>query len=361
MADALAPKPDRNLAIDAIKGVGILQVVLHHTLGQSARLYAQKGDWAWTLMRFTAWFTNFAIPLFLLLSAMLLAGSVLRQSPKEFIVRRLTRTLWPYLLWSLIFWLLRWWQNPHTFDRPGKLLGELLAGKAEYHLYFMIILMQLTILLPAVVWLLRRWKVGFGTLLAVSAALQGLAFLVNRVPMLSLKNPGSSITWYIPALLVGAWIGLNRETFAEVWRRWWPAFAAVGLVAGAAFAWLSVRMELKLPIESLSYNSLSVVFRVGASLALLGAAVPLAATRVGPTLAALGRYSLAIYLAHPPVLKLMSGPRISALLGHLPAPAIWVTVIVTALTYFFGWLTTFVRLDVPLFGQKLPRQAPATS
>ena len=53
-------------------------------------------------------------------------------------------------------------------------------------------------------------------------------------------------------------------------------FTFPAVVTGIAFTVLSIRNELKLPVESLSFNSLSVVFRVGASLALLGAAAPLA-------------------------------------------------------------------------------------
>ena len=62
MSDAPPPRADRNLAIDAVKGVGILQVVLFHSLGQGARNFATKGDRHWVAMRALAWATNFAIP-----------------------------------------------------------------------------------------------------------------------------------------------------------------------------------------------------------------------------------------------------------------------------------------------------------
>ncbi len=368
MADAALPKADRNLAIDAVKGIGILEVVLHHGLGQGATLYSKKGDVAWTTIRSIAWLTNFAIPLFLLLSAMLLAGSLLK-SPDvpRFVWRRASRTLWPYLAWTGIYWLLRLRTNPHAFDNPRKLLGEALTGKAMYHLYFMVILIQLSVVLPFVVAALRGRKIGFPAILLLAGLFQLAFFLLNRVPALTVSSPGSLLTWYVGPLLVGAWIALNRDAWGEAWRREWPILTFVAFATGAAFAALSVRLELKLPVESLSYNALSVLFRVSASLALLGAAAPLAASRVGPVLAALGRYSLAIYLVHPLFLKGVGGPRVRhvfeiAIHSRLPDLVIFTFVfvsllVVLGLSYAFGLLTSFVRLDLPLFGQTLPRRS----
>ena len=360
MPDAPPPKADRSPAIDAVKGVGILQVVLFHSLGQGARSFATKGDLHWIAMRALAWATNFAIPLFLLLSATLLAGSLAKASSVgRFVWRRASRTVWPYLLWSGIYWLLRWRTNPHAFDRPAKLAVELLTGKAAYHLYFMVILFQLSIAVPFVVAALRGRRIGFGWMLLLCGVLQFGFFLLNRVPGLTVASPGSLLTWYVAPLVMGVWIAQNREAWNEAWRRTWPSLTAVGVAAGIAFAILSVRLDLGRVVESLSYNGLSVAFRTAASLALLGAAGPLAGTRPGPTLAALGRYSLPIYLVHPAILRVFGGPTMVRLLSPLPFPALWVAAAVTALSYLFGWLAGLIRLDVPLFGQRLPRQAVA--
>ena len=291
---------------------------------------------------------------------MLLAGSFAKSpSVGRFVWRRASRSLWPYLVWSVLYWLVRWRTNPHTFDHPAKLATELLTGKAAYHLYFMVILFQLAIAVPFVVLALRGRRIAFGWMLALCGALQVGFFLLNRVPGLGVANPGSLLTWYVAPLLMGVWIALYREDWGVAWRREWPLLTFCALVTGGVFAYLGVRVDLGLPVESLSYNSLSVVFRTAASLALVGAAGALATTRLGPTLAALGRYSLPIYLVHPMILRLFGGPRIVPALAHLPFPALWVVIAVTALSYAFGWIMSVVRLDVPLFGQVLPRRAPA--
>lgn len=359
MADAPPPQPDRNLAIDAVKGIGILQVVVHHALGQGARTFAHKGDEAWTTMRAIAWATNFAIPLFLLLSAMLLAGS-LRKQPNvgRFVWRRTTRSLWPYVVWTVLYWALRSRENPGLWQDTSRLGFELLRGKAMYHLYFMVILLQLSLAVPFVVAAVRRVALPFGPLFLLSLVLQGLVFYLNKAAF-HWSSPASIVLWYVPSLLVGVWIGLNREAWTEAWRRWWPALTVVGAAGAILFAWMNVEGELGRPWNSFAYNGTSTLFRTSASLALLGAAPWLASLRVGPILAALGRYSLPIYLVHPAILRLLGGPRISHAFGLLPVPVFWTIIVVTIVSYGFAWLMSLARVDFVLFGQSLPRQTKA--
>ena len=355
MSDAPVIKPDRNLAIDAVKGIGILQVVAHHALGQGARIFATKGDASWTAMRATASATNFAIPLFLLLSAMLLAGSFVKQPDVgRFVWRRTSRTLWPYLVWSLIYWADRSRQNPHLWQDLGRLGSALLRGKAYYHLYFMVILLQLSLAAPLVVVAIKRVPMAFGTVLSLSFALQYGAFALQREVIRS-QAPATMIYWYVPSLVVGVWIALNRERWALAWRSWWPALTVVGLVGAGLFALMNVDGERGHPWNGLTYNATAVVFRVSASLALLGAAPALARLRVGPLLAALGRYSLPIYLVHPEILRLLGGKRISHAIGSLPFPVLWTILVVTAASYALAWMASLVRIDLLLFGQPLPR------
>jgi peptidoglycan/LPS O-acetylase OafA/YrhL len=121
---------------------------------------------------------------------------------------------------------------------------------------------------------------------------------------------------------------------------------------------MNVDSELGQPWDGTLYNWTSVVFRLSASLALLGFAPRFAEMRVGPFLAALGRYSLPIYLIHPVILRLLGGVRVTGALERLPAPALWTILIVTAVSYGIAWLLSVMRLDFVLFGQPLPRRVP---
>ena len=78
----------------------------------------------------------------------------------------------PYLAWSLVYFLAdggayRPWSAP-----AQRLLGDLLAGTARYHLYFLLVTMQIYALFPLLLWLLRATRRHHGLLLAASLAVQ---------------------------------------------------------------------------------------------------------------------------------------------------------------------------------------------
>lgn len=95
---------ERRTPFDVLKGIGILEVIAHHALGQAGRKYALEGSTEWWTLRLVNRTLHFAIPLFLLVSAALLTQSLIKRPDwRRFVGRRTLRTFWPYLLWSVIF------------------------------------------------------------------------------------------------------------------------------------------------------------------------------------------------------------------------------------------------------------------
>jgi peptidoglycan/LPS O-acetylase OafA/YrhL len=68
--------------------------------------------------------------------------------PWKFWRRRVPLVAVPYLVWTLIYW----WSTPGGRPGLGVLGADLLDGNAEYHLYFLLVTLQLYLVFP---WLMR--------------------------------------------------------------------------------------------------------------------------------------------------------------------------------------------------------------
>ena len=68
--------------------------------------------------------------------------------PWQFWKRRVPLVAVPYLVWTLIYW----WSTPGGRPGLGVLGADLLDGNAEYHLYFLLVTLQLYLVFP---WLMR--------------------------------------------------------------------------------------------------------------------------------------------------------------------------------------------------------------
>lgn len=142
--------------LDLARVCAMLAVILIHAtsayIGAESRFTcfgANAAFWGNQLARF-------AVPLFILLSGVSLRLSDRGQSAARFYRKRLVKIGLPYIVWSLVYEL-----AGNGFDLAALFAAEqlpvlgrtLLLGRAESHLYFIVVLVQLYLLYPA----LRRW------------------------------------------------------------------------------------------------------------------------------------------------------------------------------------------------------------
>ena len=140
--------------LEVFRGLAILEVVLPHVTGRSLRELPQ-GSPEWLLLAAAIPTLHFAVPDFHFMPTLVLGASFYREFRLgRYLRNRALRLLWPYLLWSGIYLLFRYWDT--GVFQPERLLHQLLFGKAYFHLYFLVVALQLTLLLPFFVPLLRR-------------------------------------------------------------------------------------------------------------------------------------------------------------------------------------------------------------
>jgi peptidoglycan/LPS O-acetylase OafA/YrhL len=291
--------------VEIFRGLAILEVILHHVTGRFLRLLPE-GSVAWLTVAVVNRTFHYAVPAFLMLSALILALSLLRRYELGAYLRnRLLRALWPYLLWSGLYLGYRWW----AYDVPpslARLDDYLLWGKAYFHLYFLAVALQLYLVLPLVVPWVRRSPPFWLVLLTMVGVTLG-AYVFNRW-VYRMPYVGSWLLWYTPTVLLGLWLASQQHRLPQIVRRGmiWSLFGAcVGLAVYLPLALAVLRGN---PVNTFLYQVANWLYTGCVSFVLLSVAWWLSqqAWRWVEGVRLLGRYSLQIYLLHPLVISELS-------------------------------------------------------
>ncbi len=151
---------ERNYAIDFIRLVSILGVVvIHTTTAFNDRVTLFSLDFYFFHLINQA--SRFAVPLFFLISGFLLASRYVEiKNPLIFYKKRLYKILIPYVTWSMIYYLIIF---PNSINSllSKKFTNALLTGDSSYQLYFIPAIIILYLLFPLIIYfkkiLLTKW------------------------------------------------------------------------------------------------------------------------------------------------------------------------------------------------------------
>lgn len=178
-----------------IRGLAILAVLSVHILSSLHQIYLNQ-TWQWFSVSLDQ-ASRFCVPAFIILSGYGLASKYHEQQVSwwPFIKSRLKKLLPLYIVWSatsaLIFSLVPTWSAGYD---PQPFLLQLLFGRADYQMYFLVVLFQLYVIFP---WLWRGQRhitaIFFGSL-----GVQLATFFVLA------KNP--HITDQQAYVFAGSWI-----------------------------------------------------------------------------------------------------------------------------------------------------------
>ena len=299
------PPTPRLGQLDICRGLAILAVLFIHVSGHfltvlhPAKSTATPG-WAWDVLVVPNQCFQWAVPCFLMMSALVNAQSLARSGDLgTYAARRVQTALLPYLLWSGLYigvdtalGIL----HHLTFGHIAKLL---LTGTAHFHLYFFILVLEMYALLPILLPLFRRqfpfWAIALG-----AAVLQLAVYGLNR--FVFLHRFQSTILWDILPVALGLWLFSRAADLRPVLER-----SGLWIAAGVTVAGLLVYEPLALHLLAFPRQSINTfAFQVGqwgytAGMSFLALALAFALGRnfLSRILAYLGGQSLAIYVMHP--------------------------------------------------------------
>ncbi|ALG86154.1 acyltransferase [Gordonia phthalatica] len=179
--------------VDLIRTTTFALVIFMHVLTSTTAEFSSMGTNATALLLHSTRNIFFALTGFVLMYQYLDRPDFRTTS---FWRRRMKLVILPYLVWSFLYWVVTvMWMGGRLADIPTSLneLGDrIMWGTAAYHLYFLLVMLQVYLLFPLLRKLILATRGHHGLVLAVSVGLQ--------VTVLSLIS-----YWAPPAALQELW------------------------------------------------------------------------------------------------------------------------------------------------------------
>ena len=130
--------------------IALFAVVVLHTA--SLMEFNKVPMQAWIVADFYNALTRFAVPVFVMITGALLLHR--EYEIKDFLKRRLTRVVWPFLFWSIVFIFYSWYNAEVKFSDDIwanlQIALHMLRNGAYYHLWYVYMLIGLYLFIPVI-------------------------------------------------------------------------------------------------------------------------------------------------------------------------------------------------------------------
>ncbi|MHA6803681.1 acyltransferase [Salinifilum ghardaiensis] len=323
--------------INLFRVLSFASVILIHVLSGAALLPSMPSHAVQMLLHFTR-------EAFFALTGFVLTYQALRRPlpARQFWRKRFPWVAAPYLTWSVVYWIrFTWGAWPQTTleDALDGLLLGLVTGGHWYHLYFLLVTLQMYLVFPALLRLVRATAGQHRWLLAASIAAQlALAGLASYAPRTGLWTPvlDEHIDVMLPAYQLYALVGMLTAWHFDAIHAWVRRHGRIVLAALAGTALLAQACYWTVVAHGMSPLRAGTVFQpwlvpyfltVLATLYAVGswwAAHRRPGDRASRVITYASERSFGIFLAHPLVLDALLAPfrALAATIGPLASLAL---------------------------------------
>lgn len=296
--------------LDVLKGLAITAVIAIHTTSDGLIKF-DVSSYSYMVYLFINRLSQFAVPAFIFASSLLLSyvyrerfRTITIRHLKNFYLKRLMRIIPPYMSWTFIYLLTKYvitgGATPLTIHNY---LKYIITGNGYYHLYFVIIILQLYLFMPFIVFLISHVKIKFCHMLLISALIQILFYYVYQSYIVHyFQRSAVLVAWYILLVFTGSWIGINYEAYTRK-EKYIATCLPVAIVSGVSYIYLYHLLNLSIYVPLSVFNLVWYIYVTSAALSLLYISKRL---RIR-SLESAGRLSFGIYLIHPLLLSIMNG------------------------------------------------------
>jgi len=295
---AAAKEGERDLFFDAMKGFGILLVIMGHALQQSGPDF--EDNFAFRLIY------SFHMPLFFFVSGYLFQAGLERKKlfPFTFTLKKARALVVPFLSWYLIFGL---WQGLPP-DMTFSTFVHRFVDNPTYGYWFLWVLFLCFVSFLPLVWLQQRLSAKWHWILIVLSYL--FAHYIRKQPINEYGLLLLKIHYFYFA--AGFFLCCWRK-YLSIFKNWWPELCLVGFLFMIPYYRYRRGGEMPFHAYLVTYHHrrvalLTDVFKYSLALFGIGSAAQVVKAlirgRGGRWLAWIGRHTLDIYVIHLPALSL---------------------------------------------------------
>ncbi len=145
-------KPQTIDWINNLKVISLFAVIVLHTASPLLMDFKKADLSNWLVADFYNALVRFAVPVFVMISGALLLHR--EYEPGDFLKRRLSRVIWPFLFWSFIYIGYSWYSEDIAFTNDAwnntRIILHQLKYGAYYHLWYVYMLIGLYLFIPII-------------------------------------------------------------------------------------------------------------------------------------------------------------------------------------------------------------------
>ncbi len=295
-AEQIIDKRDKLYELDYIRFIACFAVMIVHITATGIEEYIH-GSFPYMLMLILNRSIKFTTPVFILLSGVTSFYSYGHKNREfkymEFLYKRLSKVLIAYFVWCLIYYMAYIYLGYYTLDIKF-FLKSLLQGTMSYHLYFVIIIVQMYIVGPIFYFILKNSKRRV-TILIIAGIITCLCaefIRFNLSDRLFLK--------YMVFYMLGIYITMEYDKF-YAWIKRNKVFIILGyIIMSIIYVLVSYLNSPAYTFVWFLFSSISLFY-----VYLAGLLMKDKLKDIYPFVKVFGQSSYYIYLMHPLVLTLM--------------------------------------------------------
>ncbi|HHW56986.1 MAG TPA: acyltransferase [Clostridia bacterium] len=297
---------ERIKEIDILKGIAIIAVLIIHTTS-SAVVILSKTSISYFVLAIVNRLAQFAVPAFIFASAMLLIYNYGDSHDwRVFYKKRFKNVLFPYISWTFIYgaYLIMLYHIPL---RSILTVRNLLLGGMFYHMYFIVIIVQLYLLFPIILYIYRLINKNFYTVVMAIILFQ-IAEIIIFKSFISKHFKDSSVIFatYISFIIAGMYIGENIKSWIKKYKFIGIITFVISMISGYFFIGISLNAFAGKIINSNLFNLYWYTYTLMASIFLLVLSVGiLKYPSISNFMINTGKLSFGIYLIHPLILDIL--------------------------------------------------------